>query len=46
MDTLDTKINQNRERVAVNPQELGLIRTNYIDRDSVYNAFQNAIFGM
>lgn len=46
MDALDEKIDQNRERVAMYPWQSGLIRTNYIDRNSVYDAFQNAIVDM
>lgn len=43
MDALDKKIDHNRELIAENPWQAGLIRTNYIDRESVYSAFQNAI---
>ena len=43
MDALDSKIAQNRERIAKDPWQSGLIRTNDIDRESVYRAFQNAI---
>lgn len=46
MNALDAKIDQNRQRVAENLWQTGLIRTDYIDRSSVYDAFQNAIVGM
>lgn len=44
MDSLDALIDRNRGWVADNPWMSGTIRTNYIDKDSVYNAFQNSIF--
>ena len=40
MNALDAKIDQNRQRVAENLWQTGLIRTDYIDRSSVYDAFQ------
>lgn len=43
MDSLDTLIDGNRGWVADKPWMSGMIRTDYIDRESVYNAFQNAI---
>lgn len=46
IDALDAKIDQNRERVTMYPWQSGLIRTNYIDRNSVYDAFQNSISDM
>lgn len=46
IDALDAKIDQNRERVAMRLWQSGLIRTNYIDRNSVYDAFQNSIADM
>ena len=46
MNALDAKIDQNRQRVAENLWQTGLIRTDYIDRSSIYDAFQNAIVGM
>ena len=39
LDALDAKIDQNRERVAKKPWQAGLIRTEYINRDEVYQAF-------
>ena len=44
MDSLDAIIDQNRGWVAEKPWMSGTIRTNYIDRESVYRSFQNAIF--
>ena len=44
MDSLDALIDQNRGWVAEKPWMSGTIRTNYIDRESVYRSFQNAIF--
>ena len=44
MDSLDELIDQNRGWVAEKPWMSGTIRTNYIDRESVYHSFQNAIF--
>lgn len=46
IDALDAKLDQNRERVTMYPWQSGLIRTNYIDRNSVYDAFQNSISDM
>jgi len=43
MDSLDTSIDSNRKWVAEKPWMSGTIRTNYIDRESVYRSFQNAI---
>ena len=43
MDSLDAIIDQNRGWVAEKPWMSGTIRTNYIDRESVYRSFQNAI---
>ena len=43
IDALDAKIDQNRDRVTECPWQADLIRTNYIDRESVYAAFHNAI---
>lgn len=43
MDALDAKIDQNRDRVTERPWQVDLIRINYIDRESVYAAFYNAI---
>ena len=43
MDSLDALIDENRGWVAANPWMSSSIRTDYIDRESVYNAFQNAI---
>ena len=43
MDSLDELIDQNRGWVAEKPWMSGTIRTNYIDRESVYRSFQNAI---
>ena len=43
MDSLDTLIDGNRGWVADKPWLSGMIRTDYIDRESVYNAFQSAI---
>ena len=44
MDSLDALIDQNRGWVAEKPWMSGTIRTDYIDRESVYHSFQNAIF--
>ena len=44
MDALDAKIDGNRDRVTERPWQVDLIRTNYIDRESVYFALYNAIF--
>lgn len=46
MDSLDALINNNREWAAEKPWMSGMIRTDYIDRESVYNSFQNAISKM
>ena len=43
MDSLDALIDQNRGWVTEKPWMSGTIRTNYIDRESVYRSFQNAI---
>lgn len=43
MNSLDALIDSNRGWVAEKPWMSGMIRTNYIDRESVYNSFQNAI---
>lgn len=43
MDSLDALIDGNREWVAGKPWMSGTIRTDYIDRESVYHSFQNAI---
>ena len=39
LDALDAKIDHNRERVAEKPWQAGLIRTEYINREEVYQAF-------
>jgi len=44
MDSMDALIDKNRGWVAEKPWMSGTIRTNYIDRESVYHSFQNAIF--
>ena len=43
MDSLDALIDRNRGWVAEKPWMAGTIRTNYIDRKSVYRSFQNAV---
>ena len=43
MDSLDASITENRGWVAENSWMSGTIRTDYIDRKSVYDAFQNSI---
>ena len=43
MDSLDALIDRNRGWVTEKPWMSGTIRTNYIDRESVYHSFQNAI---
>ena len=43
MDSLDALIDRNQEFVKTNPWMSGTIRTDYINRESVYNAFQSAI---
>lgn len=43
MDSLDTLIDSNRGWVAEKPWMSGTIRTDYIDRESVYQSFQNVI---
>jgi len=43
MNALDASIGENREWVAGKPWMSGMIRTDYMDRNSVYHAFQNAI---
>lgn len=40
LDALDEKISHNRERVAEKPWQAGLIRTDNINRDDVYRAFE------
>lgn len=42
MDTLDQKIERNQESVSKRPYFAGLMRTEYIDRDRVFEAFQKA----
>lgn len=44
MDSLDALIDSNRGWAAEKPWMSGMIRTDYIDRESVYHSFQNAIF--
>ena len=44
MDSLDALIDSNRKWAAEKPWMSGTIRTDYIDRESVYHSFQNAIF--
>lgn len=44
MDSLDALIDSNRKWAAEKPWMSGVIRTDYIDRGSVYKSFQNAIF--
>ena len=44
MDSLNTLIDNNRAWAVEKPWVSGMIRTDYIDRESVYNSFQNAIF--
>jgi len=41
--TLDTLINSNQGWVTEKPWMSGIIRTDYINRESVYQSFQNAI---
>lgn len=43
MDSLDAIIERNRGWVAENPWMSGMVRTDYIDRESVRNAFQSFI---
>ena len=43
MDSLDALIDRNRGWAAEKPWMAGTIRTNYIDRESVYRSFQNAV---
>lgn len=43
MDSLDALIDRNRGWVTEKPWMSGTIRTNYIDRESVYHSFQNAV---
>ena len=43
MDSLDALIDRNRGWVAENPWMSGTIRTDYIDRECVYGAFQSAV---
>ena len=43
MDSLDALIDGNRGWVAEKPWMSGTIRTDYIDRESVYQSFQNAV---
>ena len=42
LDALDAKIDHNRDRVAQNPWQAGLIRTEYVNREDVYLAFSMA----
>lgn len=44
MDSLDALIDSNRGWVAEKPWMSSMIRTDYIDRESVYHSFQNSIF--
>ena len=44
MDSLDALIDSNRKWAAEKPWMSGTIRTDYIDRESVFHSFQNAIF--
>ena len=43
MDSLDALIDSNRGWAAEKPWMSGTIRTSYMDRESVYRSFQNAI---
>ena len=43
MDSLDALIDSNRGWAAEKPWMSGIIRSDYIDRESVYNSFHNAI---
>ena len=43
MDSLDAVIDGNRGWAAGKPWMSGTIRTDYIDRESVYASFQNAV---
>lgn len=43
MDSLDALIDSNREWAAESPWMSGMIRTEHIDRESVYRSFQNAV---
>ena len=43
MDSLDALIDRNRGWAAEKPWMAGTIRTNYIDRESVYRSFRNAV---
>ena len=43
VDSLDALIDQNRGWVAEKPWMSGMIRTDSIDRESVYHSFQNAL---
>ena len=43
MDSLDALIDSNRKWAAEKPWMSGTIRTDYIDRESVFHSFQNAI---
>ncbi|MDE6456454.1 MAG: hypothetical protein K2L38_11260, partial [Dysosmobacter sp.] len=43
MDSLDALIDSNRGWAAEKPWMSGMIRTDYIDREIVYQSFQNAI---
>lgn len=42
MDTLDQKIEKNREWVSKRPHLAGMLRTDYIDRSKVFHAFEKA----
>lgn len=43
MDSLDSSLDRNQELVNKKPWMNGLVRTQHIDRDSVYRAFQDAL---
>lgn len=43
MDSLDAGIDENRKWTAEKPWMSGTIRTGYIDRESVYRSFLNAV---
>ncbi|MDW2796390.1 hypothetical protein RZO55_02155 [Clostridium boliviensis] len=43
MDSLDQSIDKNKIMINKNPWMQGLIRTEHIDRDSVYRAYYNAL---
>ncbi|MDR2024183.1 MAG: hypothetical protein LBQ71_13305 [Hungatella sp.] len=46
MDALDRTLDKNQEMVNKNPWMQGTVRTKYIDRNSVYLAFQNTLTNM